>query len=453
MKKFQLSGVFMLSMIALAALPLMLLGPSAEAASASFAIALAGTLLVEHADFTLPSMYRFAQRGEAGDGITLAALEQAMRQNFSEFKKFCEKADGEIKASGTASAETKAALEKIVESGNKLGERLDKLEAKANRALGGDGEDRKTLGKLFVESDEAKIIMQGKSKMARLQVKDIVNATGQNQPLGTVMRVPGIVSEPNRRLTIRDLLAVGRTGSNLVEYTRELLFTNAAAPQYEASPERFENIKKAKSELTFELKTAAVVTIAHYIKASKQVLGDAPQLESYINGRLIYGLKLEEEDEILNGAGTSGELDGLVHNATAYSGGASNDTKIDTLRKVMTQVQVSEYSLSGFVLNPYDWQDIELLKDTQGRYIVGNPNGLMTPSLWGRPVVATNAMPRGSFLGGAYDMAAQLWDREDAAVQVGFENDDFTKNMVTILAEERLALTVYRTLGLVKGSF
>jgi Phage capsid family. len=453
MRKLQLSGLFVLVTLALFCLPVMLLGPTAEAASLTVgAIALAA-YLVEPAEFDFHRGGLFLQRGEVGEGMTLAALEKALRENMGEFKKYCEKAEGELKETGKASAETKAALEKLIADGNKIFERLDKLEARADRALGDGDRKVKTVGEMFTASEEAKALMGGRGKQARVQVKDIVNATGQNQPLVPAMRVPGIIADPTRRLTIRDLLPIGRTGSNLIEYTKELLFSNAAGPQYEASPERFENIKKNKSDITFQLATAAVVTLAHYIKASKQVLADSPQLESYINGRLTYGLKLEEEDEILNGTGAAGELDGLVHQATAFNRGQSYDTKIDLLRKVITQVAISEFSLTGFVLNPQDWEEIELSKDTQGRYIVADPNGLLAARLWSFPVVSTNSMPRGSFLGGAFSMCAQLWDREDAAVQVGYENDDFTKNMVTMLAEERLALTVFRPSGLVKGSF
>lgn len=459
MRKFHLSGALILGALALAVLPAYAYGVSAETIGAGFAVAAIASMLVMPDAYAhrIPGMIA-GQRGAAGDGggtLEIAALEKALMQNVGEFKKFAEKAEGEIKAAGDVSRETKATLEKIAEAGNKLGERLDKLEAKADRALNGGEAGEKSLGTRFVESDECKALMGNRVKQARMQVKAIVNATGQNQPLSPSLRVPGIIAEPNRRLTVRDLLLVGRTTSNLIEFTKENVFSNGAAPQYEASPERFEAVKKAESTITFTLANAAVITLAHFIKASKQVLGDAPQLESYINGRLIYGLKLKEEDSILNGDGSAGQLTGLraAASSTPYNRGATDDTRIDTLRKVMTQCALSEYSCSGFVLNPADWEAIELTKDTQGRYIAGDPNMLLSSRLWTLPIVVTNSMPQGSFLGGAFDMAAQLWDREEAAVQVGFENDDFTKNLVTILAEERLALTVYRAAALIRGTF
>jgi HK97 family phage major capsid protein len=367
-------------------------------------------------------------------------------------KDFMVKAEGEIKETGKISTETKAAMEALATKANEYGDRIDKLEARLNRKSA-EQEEGESLGSRFVNSEGGKALLSKQRANFRMQVKAIINATGQNQPLVPSQRLAGIITEPNRRMTVRDLIPVGRTSSNLIEYTRENVFTNSAAPQYDASPAAGEGSLKAQSNITFTLATAAVVTIAHYIKTSKQVLADAPQLESYINSRLIYGLKLEEEDELLNSSGASGELNGLRNQATAYNRGASGDTRIDTLRKSMTQVQIAEYSASGFVLNPGDWESIELLKDGENRYLWANPRALAGPSLWGLPVVVTNAMPAGNFLSGAFDMAAQIWDREDAAVMVGYENDDFTRNLVTILAEERLALTVYRPLAFVKGTY
>jgi HK97 family phage major capsid protein len=249
-------------------------------------------------------------------------------------------------------------------------------------------------------------------------------------------------------------MPVGRTASNLVQYTKENVYTNNAAAQY-SSPNR-ENVTKPESGITFTLANAAVVTLAHFIPVSRQVLDDAPQLESYVNGRLLYGLKLEEEDQLLNGAGTSGSLSGLLAsgNNTAYNRSATGDTRIDTLRKAITQAALSEYAADAIVINPEDWEAIELTKATDGQYVMANPMALAGPQLWGKRVVATNSIASGTFLVGAFTMGAQVWDRMDAAVQISYEDgDNFKKNMATLLAEERLALTVYRPAAFIKGTF
>ena len=263
------------------------------------------------------------------------------------------------------------------------------------------------------------------------------------------MRLTGIVTPPQRPLTVRDLLMQGTTDSNAITYVREKLFTNNAAAQ--AS----EGAKKAQSDLQLEEVTVGVKTLAHYVKASRQILDDAAMLESYINGRLAYGLKLVEDKQLLNGDGSAGGLQGLTQVAKAFADQAEMKkyTIIDQLRLAQLQVALADYPASGFVLNPIDWAKIELEKDSQGRHIIGNPQSLAQPTLWGIPVVQTQAITAGSFLTGAFNMGAQIFDRQQLGVAVSTENeDDFVKNLVTILCEERLALAIYRPEAFVKGT-
>lgn len=399
------------------------------------------------------------------NGTEIKNLEDLKTQfllTHKQIREFIAKANEEIKASGTASTETKAALTSLTEAINTLGVRIDKVEAKGNRE--GERVVVKSLGARFIELPEYKQLESGKATKARLDLKDesisdwitkaLINATGQNQPLVPDMRVPGVVITPNRRLRIRQLLPTGRTSSNLVQFVKENVFTNNAGPQVGGSPTvAGENQTKNESDITFVLANAPVVTLAHFILASRQVLDDAPMLESYINGRLLYGLSLEEEDEILNGDGTVGQLDGLLRQATAYNRG-TDGTKLDWLRRAITQLQLSEYDAEFIVLNPADWEGIELTKDSQGRYIIANPQSMLGPQIWGLPVVPTNSMPATQFLVGNGTQAAQIWDRQNPAVELSREDsDNFRKNMVTLLAEERLALTVYRPTALIKGVF
>lgn len=392
----------------------------------------------------------------------IADCEAAIREMGNNLRAFVTKASGEMAETGRVSAETKAAVEKIHIDMSGALDRLNALEAKYNRQ-GEAGETRKSLGDQFVESiGNPADLNRGQKARHRFAVKSIwlpdtkavVNATGQNQPLVPDMRVPGVWRSPDRRLTIRDLIPQGRTSSNLVQYVRETLFTNRAGPQVTGSPQAAsENATKPESDLTFDLQNAAVTTLAHFILASRQVLDDAPMLASYIDGRLMYGLKLEEEDELLNGDGTQGTLNGLFNQASAFSR-SSNGTKIDILRRAITQIALQEYDTEFFVLNPVDWEEIELTKDSQGQYILARPESLAPPALWGKPVVATQSITEANWLAGNASQAAQIWDRQDATVEISREDsDNFRKNMVTLLCEERLALTVYRPQAFVKGTW
>ena len=386
----------------------------------------------------------------------LAEVQGSLLNTTRELKSWMEKANGEIEVARSTSTETKNALEKLSDKSAELTEKC--LEIERRVAEGFDGakqSQQETAGELLTKSDSFKAMAEGRSKFARVELKAaIVNATGQNQPLVPADRLVGIINNPNRVLTIRDALPVGRTSSNLIEFTKENVYTNSAGPQYD-SPNS-ENVLKPESAITFTLATAPVVTLAHFIPVSRQVLDDAPQLESYVNSRLIYGLKLEEEDQLLNGTGTAGNIGGILKagNFTAYNRAVTGDSKLDALRRAITQCQLSEFMADTIVLNPADWEAIELLKATDNQYVWSNPVAMAGPQIWGKRVIPTNSITAGTFLVGAFSMGAQVWDRMDAAVQISYEDgDNFRKNMATLLAEERLALTVYRPAAFISGSF
>lgn len=282
----------------------------------------------------------------------------------------------------------------------------------------------------------------------------IVNATGQNQPLVPAHRVPGIVYEPARRLFMREMLPSSPTNSNLIEFTKENVFTNNAGPQY-SSPAR-ENVTKNESGITFTLATAPVVTMAHWIPASKQVMEDSAALAAYLGPRMLYGLALKTDNAILNGDGTGGTLDGILKagNFVAYNRGVSGDTPIDTIGRALTQLALTDYAGDAVVLNPADWETIRHEKDNDGNYICGNPSDALEARLWGCRVVVTNQITAGTFLVGAFAMGAHVYDRQQATVELSrHDGSNFVKNAITILAEERLALAIYRPKAFVSGSF
>jgi HK97 family phage major capsid protein len=185
-------------------------------------------------------------------------------------------------------------------------------------------------------------------------------------------------------------------------------------------------------------------------------MDDIAQLRSIIDQRLLYGLAYKEEQQLLNGDGTGQNLLGIIPQATAYAAPITltSPTSIDMMRLAMLQAVLAEYPATGHVMHPADWAWVETLKDSEGRYLIGNPQGSISPTLWGLPVVQTQAMTIDKFLTGAFKLGAQIFDRWMARVEIATENeDDFIKNLVTILAEERLALAVYRPEAFIYGDF
>lgn len=360
--------------------------------------------------------------------------------------------------------DVKAALDELTKSvkdktdaDTKLVERMDQIEAKMARSADNDNFEQKSVGQQFIETEAFKALAVKQSKgKADLELKAITTGsatvgTGTDGSTSLVPshRVQEIIGPARRMLTIRDLLAAGSTTSGIIQYVRETGFTNAAAPVAEGAA-------KPYSDLTFEQYTTPVRVIAHMFKASKQILEDAPMLASYIDTRARDGLADVEEAQLLRGNGTGQNLDGLIPNATAFDTDLveTGDTKIDILRRAILQVRLAEYRATGIVMHPSDWADIELIKETTGGYVWSNPTINNGQNLWGLPVVDTTVMNEGEFLVGAFARAAQIFDRWQARVEVSTENaDDFEKNLVSIRAEERLALAIYRPESFVHGEF
>ena len=375
-------------------------------------------------------------------------------------KALAEEALGKAQRGEDLSNATKELADEALTALNEAKARLDEVEQKLARRVADDATPEfKTIGEQVVADEAIKAFLGNNTVRGRasVEVKAIISAltTDANGSAGDLIvadRAPSIVMPGQRRLTVRDLLTPGRTASNSVQYVKETGFTNGAASVSETS-----GPTKPQSDIKFDVLTSNVTTIAHWVLATRQILDDVPMLQSYIDGRLRYGLALVEENQLLNGSGTGTDLAGIYTQATAFIPPITipaTVTRIDVLRLAMLQTALSELMATGVVLHPADWAAIELLKDGQGQFIVGNPQGTITPTLWGQPVVSTQSMATGKFLTGAFQLGAQIFDRMDAVVEISTEDDqNFRKNLVTVLAEERLALAVYRPEAFVKGDF
>jgi HK97 family phage major capsid protein len=204
------------------------------------------------------------------------------------------------------------------------------------------------------------------------------------------------------------------------------------------------------------LVSTPVQTIAHYVVASRQILSDAAQLQNQIDNRLTYGLALKEDQQLLYGTGSSGELEGLMVNASVQDAGgvATGDNLVDHIRKAIALAATSEYLANGIILNPTDFAAMELLKGDDGHSIWANVGNAGEPRLWRVPVYESTAMTAGSFILGNWNLGATLFDREQATVRIAEQHADlFIKNGVVVLGEERVALAVYRPQAFVKGVF
>ncbi|KQZ93475.1 capsid protein [Rhizobium sp. Root564] len=330
--------------------------------------------------------------------------------------------------------------------------RLDEIDQKGAYRGGGGVEDTETPGQQFVEHTELKDFSNYRSRPGRLSME--VKSTITTGPTSAGALKPQYrdqtVALPQRRMTVRDLLPTVKVTAAEVQYAKQKTRTNSAAMVPETT-------LKPESEYAWELKTLAFAVIAHWIPASRQVLDDLPQLRGLIDSELLYGLKLKEEEQLLNGSGTGENLTGLVTVATPASGnvsGVTASTQIDQIALAILQNALALYPADGMIVNPADWLRMRLAKDANGNYIMGSPSNDINKTLFGLPVVDTAAMTVDKFLVGNFQVAATLYDRWEARIEVSTEHADFfVRNMVAILCEERLGLAVKNPLALTYGDF
>jgi len=332
------------------------------------------------------------------------------------------------------------------------------MEQKLTQKIIAGTEAPKTFGQILVEDPAYKAFASGQTQKCRITLKNGFSAqnntiTGQSgspsanvDTLVPTDRRPGIIPGAFRALRVKDLIPQGTTISNLVQFTRELVFTNNAA-------ETAEGATKPESILTFEDYSAPVVTIAHWLKVSRQVKDDAPALIAYIESRLRYGVDLREETQIVAGNGVGQNLIGMLTspNYTAFTP-TSGDTEIDSFNRAIRALDDASYPATGVILNPVTWGGIERLKDENKNYLVGSPFGAIVPTIWGKPIALTSSMTASKLLVAAFDIAFLYLTRAETVVEMS-ESDDtnFQQNLITIRAEKRGALGGLRPASVLYG--
>ncbi len=333
----------------------------------------------------------------------------------------------------------------------------------------------KSLGQMFTDSPEFKSLMDSRdttmrspfeieafnlpAMMGRKDVYEGMISGDITRGLGPV-QFDAPVPRGQRALRVRDLFPQVSTSASLIDYFRVMGYSGGDPGSAAAVEERSGGTFAAKpqSSLTFEDAQAPVRTIAHWEAAHRNVLDDVPALQGIINNELLYGLALEEDRQLLLGSGNGGEILGLLKTSGIQTYTSPNELKSDSLRRAATKAIIANYPPTGYVMNPYDWEDIELQRPESGgdgQYMVTTNVAIgASAQIWRQPVVETPALPEGEFLVGAFGLGAQVYDRQQANVRIAEQHSDFfVKNAVAVLAEERIALAVKRPESFVKGVF
>jgi HK97 family phage major capsid protein len=338
------------------------------------------------------------------------------------------------------------------------------------KPLAGSGSGaRKSLGQMYVQSAEYQDFIKaiapsgqihdtmriGNSPAFIANVKALITG-GSDTSAGALVRTDyynQIVPQPFRPLTLRDLITIGRTTSDIIEFMRVTGYTNNAAPVPEitaTSGSGYTAGAKPESGVALEKATAPVRTIAHWIPVTKRALADAAQVETYINEFLEFGLEDVLEAQMLNGDGTGENFTGLF-NTTGTGTQAWDTDMLTTTRKARTKVRIEgRANATAYLLHPTDWETLDLTQDGEERYYFGGPSALGNPRLWGLPVIENERVAVGTGAVGDFRQLI-LWDREQASIRMSDSHADFfTHNAVAILAELRAAFAVLRPAAIVE---
>jgi HK97 family phage major capsid protein len=360
-----------------------------------------------------------------------------------------EKFEGQLAEKGKADTETRDEVKNLSEEFAKINATVTELAQK--QAEGFKGIEEKTIltaGSEFIKTAEFKDFLSAKSRnaMIRMEVKNTV--TSDSTTVFPAQK-PGVITGDFAPLTIRQVLPSIQVSSNQVNALREDSWNNSAAGVTQGAA-------KPESDIVFEQYNVSIETVAHWIKVSNQLLADAPAIAAYIDVRLRDGLAQNIDRQLLLGDGVTPSLSGLtdVGNFTAYSP-VSDDLMVDAINRAKYQLWAIGYTPDTVIVNPADWGAMERTREGvgSGMYLYGAPGTFAGVNPFGVRVVLSNNMPVGKFLIGALNQATMLYNRQGATIEMGFINDDFTKNLVTIRAEERLGLGVEKPTAILFGNF
>jgi hypothetical protein len=418
-----------------------------------------------------------------------------IRKDLAEGYRYLEVAEAKLRQGNVPSAEVDEINKKAMEVEELQGkvDQYDKISGIAakgrevmQRKMPGDGRDRNnrgvtaTPGHIFATSDAlATYVAQGKQGwsakvdiktlrgeavklygdeadkyMARLESKDFTGA-GSGVPTRPFDTFPERGMDPDvvriqepEILTIRDVLQVMPTSDDTVRHVRYEYTDAAAAQDGEGGLKPYSTIVASAVNVPLE-------TIAVLHKVPEQALEDTPRMITIINEEMRRDVKVEEERQLLWGDGEDGEIDGLWGELGAYEFARAqvDDTIIDTIRRIRTDIRKRKGVPNFVAIDPIDWENTELAKGTvsgggDGHYVWGLVSDLRGPRIWSLRVVESDAMEAADgsrrLLVGDGVRGATIYDRHDVRLAVGFINDDFGRNLRTLRAEERIALAVKR---------
>ena len=372
-----------------------------------------------------------------------------------------EKASGQAidNAKGEIESSLKSEIKNLTDKFVEVNERLDANEVSMKKSF--ESKERADFkGALMgaINDGALKGLTEGNYNAAKFEVKaagDMSISGNTTGDVAEIQRVAGIKAEALRADHIRSLLPTGSTNAQTISFVKEANPENGAAAVAEGST-------LAKSDIDLTETTVKLEKIGTFLRITEEMMNDIPALSSFLSARIPQRILAAEDNEILNGDGSTPNLDGLFTDGTAFvtgSGGAfyqavESANEYDVLIAGLNQLQLANYKANVILLNPTDLHKIVLLKSTANEYLKNQIYQGLQPSIAGVPIVTNTAVTAGKFLMMDSNSATQFWVRQNLAVE--FSKDDstnFRDGFITVRATERVALTNYEPKAIVQGTF
>ena len=333
----------------------------------------------------------------------------------------------------------------------------------ANSAIpGSEKSESLSIGERFVNDERFiafKKAMSDRKASVRIELAAAPATTqASNNYSRSAFALPaeiGLVTDPRQVLNIESLFGHINVESNSYEFVRYAFATTetATGPASVA-----EGAAKPESNYGGTIHVGTIKTIAHWTKLTEQMIADNANIVSFINDDMKYQLDKVVDYQIIRGSGSSNQFSGLNKSGNYYdyitpAGIASGDTEIDLILKVKSAMESAGVRNVSLLLNPADWAKVLTAKNVNKDYLIPGIVDIPMQRIWGVPVILNANVQSGKFHMGNFFEGGKIIERQGFALEMDRENDDFTKNLMTLRAERRLDFAVVQPKSLCYGDF
>ncbi len=304
----------------------------------------------------------------------------------------------------------------------------------------------KGIGQQLVEHKDFAIMRKQKGFAIEIKDYDLHDLMGRKTLFQTSAGWPPesvrsgvVVPAVTRPLQVMDIIPAGIISQAVAKYMEETTRTHAAA-------EKAEGTTYAESTFVLTERTQTVEKITDSIPVTDEQLEDEDMAQSYLNGRIEFGVQQRLDLQIIQGDGNTPNLLGILSKPSIQTQAKGSDNTPDAIFKLMTKLRlVGRVTPTHTLMHPNDWQDIRLLQTADGIYIWGNPAEAGPERLWGLPVVQADSLDENTGIVGSFEAAwIQLLARRGLIVEMGFTGSQFVEGKQTIRASMRTVLVIYR---------